>query len=138
MTSATDARTAGVNTPSAFDAQLRFVPATMVQGPRGRMGGAVVRDGSVGPLGTLDGLIVDPATRSVRYIVLKASHYGDRQRHILSWNSGLVRIDADGHGLWLDIPSTPKSRCEWFDTPSVQPFSDDDLITMIFAPVTTM
>jgi hypothetical protein len=102
------------------------------------MAGLIVRDRSVRPLGTLDGLVVDPPTRSVRYIVLKPIHNDNRQRQVLPWNSGSVRIDDDGHSLWLDIPSNPRSRCEWFDTASVQPFSDDDLITMIFAPLTTM
>jgi hypothetical protein len=97
------------------------------------MAGALVRDRSVRPLGTLEGLVVDPTTRSVRYIVLTPIHYDNRQRQVLPWNSGAVRIDSDGHGLWLDVPSNPTSRCECFDTASVQPFSDDDLITMIFA-----
>lgn len=137
MTSATDARTAGPNRQSASDPHLRYLPATMVQGPCGMMAGALVRDRSVRPLGTLEGLVVDPPTRSVRYIVVKPIDYDNRRRHVLPWNSGSLRIDSDGHGLWLDVPSDPRSRCERFDTASVQPFSDDDLITMIFAPLTT-
>jgi hypothetical protein len=66
--------------------------------------------------------------------VLKPIHSDDRQRLAVPWNSGSVWIASDGHGLRLDVPTNQRSTCEWFDPASVQPFSDDDLITMIFTP----
>ena len=82
-------------------------------------------------IGTFDGVIVDPAARRVRYLVVDC----DRPSHnrclvpllpaCLDIEHSAIRVDAD------DVEST-----KWpeFDAATFPQFTDDDEITALLAP----
>ncbi len=78
-------------------------------------------------LGLLDGLLVDPASRRVRFFVVERRSALRRRRYLLTADTlatldeRLLRVEAHAEDL------------ERFDARTVQPFSDEDVITAMFA-----
>ena len=78
-------------------------------------------------LGLLDGLLVDPASRRVRFFVVERKSALRRRRYLLAADTlatldeRLLRVEAHAEDL------------ERFDARTVQPFSDEDVITAMFA-----
>ena len=78
-------------------------------------------------LGLLDGLLVDPASRRVRFFVVERTSALRRRRYLLTADTlatldeRLLRVEAHAEDL------------ERFDARTVQPFSDEDVITAMFA-----
>ncbi len=81
-------------------------------------------------LGTFDGVVVDPAARCVRYLVIDRGRFFHERRLIPLVTT---RIDAKHHALRLEVDNVDPSEWLMFDRRTYPPFSDDDLITAMFA-----
>jgi hypothetical protein len=79
-------------------------------------------------LGSFDGLLVDPASRRVRYFVVERASALRRRRYLVpadtlaTLDERTLRVQAHADDL------------ERFDARTVPAFSDEDLITAMFAP----
>ena len=85
-------------------------------------------------LGVLDGIVIDPTERRLRYFVVESTGWLRRKRFLLPAD-GAARVDNDLGELRLEVDSEDLSGCEEFKTGSVRDFSDDDLIAGLFHPV---
>ena len=81
-------------------------------------------------LGTFEGVVVDPSERSVRYYVVNRGGLFPTRRLMPVQPA---RIDLEHHALRLQFDDVDPSQWEKFDSRKYPPFSDDDLITAIFA-----
>ena len=79
-------------------------------------------------LGLLDGLLVDPASRRVRFFVVERQSALRRRRYLLAADT-LATLDEQP--LRVEAHAEDLER---FDARTVQPFSDEDVITAMFAP----
>lgn len=80
-------------------------------------------------LGVFDGVVVDPAARCVRYLVVDQGRVFHERRLI---PLGPTHLDTAHHALRL-VDETDPSEWEKFDIRTYPPFSDEDLITAVFA-----
>ena len=82
-------------------------------------------------IGTFDGVIVDPAERRVRYLVVDRGRFFQK-RCLIPMPS--TRIDAEHHSLNIDVDNTDSPEWPRFDPATFPRFSEDDLLTAMFAP----
>lgn len=115
----------------AIEARLRYLDAGHVDTPAGRLGGAVLVGPSQSLLGTLDGVLVDPERRQVRYYVVgrKRRWFGSRH-YLLPLRA--TRLDRDRHALEVDVEADEIPRLIEVDLNELPRFSDDDLLTALF------
>lgn len=109
--------------------QLRFVENSRLESPL--VEPLDVRTHAGTKIGTFDGVIVDPAERRVRYLVVDRGRVFHK-RCLIPMPS--ARVDAAHHALRIDVDDTDSSEWERFDPITFPRFSDDDLITAMFAP----
>jgi hypothetical protein len=114
------------------DDRLCYLDASKVLSPAG---GGLSRLDLRSPddqiLGNLEGVIIDPTERRLRYFVVESSS-GFRIRRYLVPVDGGARVESDSCTLRLDVAPDDLSACEEFDG-SVREFSDEDLVAATFA-----
>jgi hypothetical protein len=99
--------------------------------PAGTLAGLDLCGSDDTKLGTLDGILIDPANRRLRYFVIESQGWLGKKRFLLSADEpahlergdSVLRVDVDTHEPWR----------ETFDADSVRSFTEDDLITAIFS-----
>ena len=121
----------GVNTNSNDNARLSYLDAEAVRGPFPSCKNVSVWNEEDGDLGQLDGIVVDAEARQVEYLVVSARGAFSRRRYLLPFSPS--RIDASRHALCVDAHKTDLARCEKFEPRAFHRFSDDDLMTALFA-----
>ena len=87
---------------TSIEPRLRYLDANHVDTPAGRLDGAVLVSPAQARLGTLEGVLVDPQRRQVRYYVVA------RKRGLFSSHHYLLpltatRLDRDRHTLEVDV-----------------------------------
>jgi len=116
---------------NASDTRLRYLDASHVETPIGNLSCATVVDEHDRPLGRLDGVLIDPAGRQVRYFILEARGWIRSHHYLLV--AMPMRIEPDPKVLRVigetgDVEHLPEVEPESFP-----PFSDADLIDAIFS-----
>jgi hypothetical protein len=111
---------------------LCYLNAANVQSPAGELADVDLRSPDDEPLGTVEGVLIDPAERRVRYFVVESPGWL-RRRHYLLPADAPARVEADRKTLRLDVKPDELARCPEFDSKSVRQFSEDDAITAMFA-----
>jgi hypothetical protein len=110
-------------------AHLRYLDATHVRHSSGTFEGMTVCTEEDSKLGAVDGVLVDPATRRLRFFVVKTPALLRTRRFLLRADTPAILDENDGK-LVVDAHAEDLER---FDPRSVQQFSDDDVITAIFS-----
>lgn len=113
---------------------LRYLGASAVECPAGKLDGLSLFTQDDESLGTIDGVLIDPAKRQVRYYVVDGSRLFSRRRYLVPADSPAVVV-PEQHALRMEIPAEGVER-QRFDARSIQRFSDDDLLTAMFASPT--
>ena len=113
------------------ESALRYIAAGDVNTPVGRLDGTVLVSPSEETVGTLDGMIIDPIERSVRFFVVRSRNWLKTHRHLVP--ALPARLDSEHKRLHVDIeadelPQLPQVRSNTFER-----YSDDDLIAALFA-----
>jgi len=108
---------------------LRYLDANQVEHPSGTFAGHVLCSQDYEQLGAITGILVDPATRRLRYFVIERSGVLKRRRYLLPVDSSPV-LRADDRKLCVLADVDDLER---FDARQVERFSDEDAITAIFA-----
>jgi hypothetical protein len=107
---------------------LRYLDAGNVEHPSGTMQGVLMCTAEDEQLGSFAGLLVEPASRRVRYFVVERPSALRRRRYLLAADT-LATLDE--RTLRVQAHAGDLER---FDPRTVQSFSDEDLITAMFAP----
>lgn len=105
---------------------LKYVDAAHVTGDGPCLSGLRIETGADRQLGELNGLIVEPSARRLRYFVVDA-HPG---RYLMPFDT--ICFDPDHHALRVMAEPDPDSW-EAFDPDAYGEFDDDDLISALFA-----
>lgn len=108
---------------------LRYLEATQVEHPLGTLAGLSMWTQEDEKLGSLEGVLIEPASRRIRYFVVERPTML-RRRHYLLAGDTPASIEAGDRKLRV---MAHEEDLERFDTRSVQNFSDDDLISAMFA-----
>lgn len=110
---------------------LRYLQADHVEGPVGNLGRLELCTMDDEKLGVLEGVLIDPVARRLRYFVVKSGGWLSRGRYILPADD-VARVEADQHILRIDAPAAALPR-QSFDPATVPAFSDEDVITAMFS-----
>ena len=110
-------------------AALRYLDATHVEHRSGNCAGVRICTADDEPLGALDGVLLEPATRRVRYFVVERPALLTARRYLLDANTPAT-LDTADRMLRVDAHEDDLER---FDARSVMPFSDADLLAAMFA-----
>jgi hypothetical protein len=107
---------------------LRYIPAGQVRWGGTPLPRLTVRNGAE-PLGKLEGFIISPSSRKVRYAVVQPYGFFEKPRLVPLADA---RIDQENGGS-LRIDDEEITRCETFEADRYPRMSDDDLLTAVFA-----
>jgi hypothetical protein len=108
---------------------LRYLDADHVQHPSGTLAGVTVCGPADEKLGAISGVLVEPASRRVRYFVVKRGAALLPRRYVLAADTPAV-LEAGDQKLRI---LSDVDRLERFDARQVERFSEEDAITAMFA-----
>jgi hypothetical protein len=108
---------------------LRYLDADHVKHPSGTFAGVVLCSRDSEPLGAISGVLVEPASRRVRYYVVERRTVLMPRRYVLAADTPAV-LDSNGGKLHVLATADDLER---FDARQVERFSDEDAITAMFA-----
>ena len=108
--------------------QLRFLDNSRLESPLVEPLDVCTQTGT--KIGTFDGVVVDPVVRRVRYLVVDRGRVFHKRCLI---PMPAARVDAAHHELRIDVDDTDTNSWERFDPVTIPTFSDDDLVTAMFA-----
>jgi hypothetical protein len=111
------------------DTSLRYLDAASVLHPEGSLEGIRVCTPADEPIGSVEGVLIEPAHRRVRYYVVVRSTLLRNRRYMVPADRVAI-LNSDGRTICIDAEDELFER---FEPTSVPPFSDDDLIDAIFA-----
>jgi hypothetical protein len=115
----------------SYDDRLCYLNASKVLSPAGGLSRVDLRSPDNKLLGDLDGVIIEPAERRLRYFVVTSPGWFRRRRYLVPADAA-PQIDTKSRTLRLDVNPADLCACEEFDD-RLREFSDDDLITATFA-----
>ena len=111
--------------------QLCYLEAGQVTGPCGGLEGVTLSTETDETLGTLDGVVIDPSERRIRYFVVQRRGWLRTHRYLLSADRP-AQITKDRRNLRLPVEPGELTRCVEFDAQSIPRFSDEHLLTALF------
>lgn len=110
---------------------LCYIDASRVQSPAGELGALGVLDRNDCRIGTVEGVLVDPVQRRLRFLVVESdSHRGSR--HLLVPSDTPTVVDENAKSVRVELDSDELAEFDDFDPRRVRQFSDDDVIAAMF------
>ena len=111
---------------------LRYLEANAVNCPTGKLEGLCVVSQDDEALGVVNGVLIDPVTRKLRYFVVEAARLFNlhRRRYLVSADTPAVMLPDDRLRVEEPFENIERQR---FDSRAVPRFSDDDLMTAMFS-----
>jgi PRC-barrel domain len=113
------------------DSHLRFVDAGHLTTPFGSLDGAELIGRAHNSVGRLDGVLIDPLERRVRFFVMESRGWFTRRHYLVRPDT--TRVEPEGKALLVDVDSDDLHRLPEVEPESLQAFSDEDLVSAIFA-----
>jgi hypothetical protein len=86
---------------------------------------------TTGSLGELEGIIIDPNERHVRYYVVESRRWLKTHRYLLPDTQ--MRLDPDCRVLHVDLERDDLPNLPELDDDEFPPFSEDDFVATMFA-----
>lgn len=111
------------------DTRLRYLDAASVLHPDGTLAGIRVCTPADEPIGSVEGVLIEPAHRRVRYYVVVRSTLLRNRRYMVPADRVAI-LNSDGRTIRIEAGD---ELIERFEPSSVPTFSDEDLIDTIFA-----
>ena len=111
--------------------RLCYLDAARVAGPAGELAGVRIETEADEPLGSLDGVLIDPGERRVRYFVIKSGGWFRSRRYVISADCP-AKVERDGNTLRVDVASSDIVDLDEFECP-IRPFSEEDAVEAMFA-----
>ena len=112
-------------------ADLRYLDASSVRCPAGMLSEFRVCTEDAQQLGSVNGVLISPSLRQLRYYVIEQPGLFVQRRYLVSADTGAV-LEPDRKTLKIDAPKD-ELDLQSFKLGSVPPFSDDDLVQTMFA-----
>ncbi|HET7695938.1 MAG TPA: PRC-barrel domain-containing protein [Vicinamibacterales bacterium] len=109
---------------------MRYIGADHVDTPQGALQGTMVVGPRHEPVGTLDGLVIDPIEKQVRYLVVRSRKLLRSRRHLVPLTP--ARLDAERKTLHVDVGPDDLRRFQEISADTFERYSDDDLIAALF------
>ena len=110
---------------------MRYLSAAQLEGPLPTLDHLDVRGRDDRSLGHLDGIVINPAERRVQYLVVDNDRFLRHHRYLLPLDD--ARVDTERQALQVDLDRRDLNRLDEFDDDAIPAFSDDDLLTALFA-----
>ena len=107
---------------------LRYLDASCVEHPAGTLAGVEVWRNHV-RIGEIGGVLLEPATRRVRYLVVERLKLLRTKQYLVP-TDGQATLHAEDRTIYIDVADPVIERS---DLSAVPRFSDDDLIETLFA-----
>ena len=114
------------------ESRLRFLHASRVDSPAGDLGSLQLHSQANQPLGTLNGVLIEPSARQVRYFVVETPGWFRNRRYLVPADCA-AKVEEEGNTLRLDIEPDELPNLDEFDSQSVREYSDEDTIEAMFA-----
>jgi PRC-barrel domain len=111
---------------------LCYLEAARVASPVGSLDGARLQCRSKEIIGRLEGVLIDPSERRLRFYVVKSVGWFRNKRYLLPADR-IAQIEPVERTLRLDVDSHELKRCDEFDSEEIREFSDEDVVTAMFA-----
>ena len=109
---------------------LRYLDADQVKHPSGTLAGVTVCSSDDQTLGAISGVLVEPASRRIRYFVVDRRVALFPRRYMLAADTPAVLEAQDQK---LRMLSNIDDDLERFDARQVERFSEEDAITAMFS-----
>jgi hypothetical protein len=106
---------------------LRYLEAARVESDGVRLGGIAVEVPGLGRIGNIDGVIVEPGARRLRYFVIATE---DRRRYLMPLEP--MRLDTLHPAVEVVSRAEPEGWTE-FDPQAFDEFDDNDLVAALFS-----
>src|SRR5262245_39067638 len=119
-----------------METQLRYIEASLIGSPAGKLDDALVVSPSKATLGKLEGVLVDPALRRVQFYVIESGRPTETHHHYLLPLMP-ARLDTNRRSLEVDFDTGDLDQLDDVEPDTLPRFSDEDLITAMFASPTT-
>jgi hypothetical protein len=113
------------------NSDLCYLEAGQVTGPCGGLEGVTLSTETDEALGTLDGVVIDPTERRIRYFVVHRRGWLRSHRYMLSADRP-TQMTKDRRKLRLPVEPGELTSCEEFNAQSIPKFSDEHLMTALF------
>jgi hypothetical protein len=105
---------------------LCYLNASRVLGPTGRLAALTVRTRHNEPLGSVDGVLIDPLARTLCYYVVETRNF-EHRRYLLPADAPAT-VDCERNALRVEMEADDLYGLEEFDTRRVREFTDEDAI----------
>ncbi len=116
----------------AIEPFLRYVNAARVDTPGGSLDDIDLVSPTDGTLGKLDGIMIDPVERQVRYFVVTSRRTLKAHQYLVPVTP--ARIDLERRTLQLELEPDELDRLPEVRSEALPPFSEEDLIEAMFSP----
>jgi hypothetical protein len=110
---------------------LCYLDASKVTSPAGALSELDVLSAEGQRLGCIEGVVIDAAARRVRFLSVRSSGWFDRRRYLLPADQ-LGQIEGERKVLRLRVDPRHEA-VPGLDAAALRQFSDDDLLTALFA-----
>jgi hypothetical protein len=112
--------------------KLRFLEASRVGSPAGDLASLQLHTEADEPLGTLDGILIDPSERRVRYLVVERPGWFRTRRYLVPTEC-VAKVERDRKLLRLDVDPADLHALDEFNRSKFREFSDEDAVDAMFA-----
>lgn len=113
---------------------LCYLEASKLESSAGDLAGRAVRTQGDETLGTLDGVLIDPTRRRLRYYVVEDRGLLRSRRYLLSADLP-IRVESEGQTLRIDAQKTDVTLSDEFDLRTVRAYSSEDALDAMFSRV---
>ena len=111
---------------------LCYLNASKVESPAGALGHLDVQSEDGEQIGALDGVLIEPTARRIRYYVVALGRRFGRRRYLLPADAP-AQLEGDAKALRFGINALALQACREFRTGDVREFSDTDVLSAMFA-----
>ena len=111
---------------------LSYLDASKVTSPAGALSELDVLSAEGRRLGSIEGVVIDAAARRVRYLAFRLSGWFGRKRYLVNADQ-LGQIEGERKALRLRV-DLKHQAVHGLNAAGLRRFSDDDLLTAMFAP----
>ena len=109
---------------------LSYLDASKVTSPAGFLSDLDILSVEGERVGKIEGVVIDAAARHVHYLSVRLSGWLGRRRYLVQANQ-LGQIEGKALRLLVDLKN---AVVHGLDASAIRTFSDDDLVTAMFAP----
>lgn len=107
---------------------LCYVEAARLENPAGERAPLEVRGSDGERIGSLDGVVIDPVERRLRFVVVKST----ASRRYLLPPECAPRFAAGGKSLRVELEPAALVECEEFEPSAIRQYSDADFLGALF------